>query len=123
VCLIRVGDELCKTVNLLYRLCSNAECLSFQTSFKIRINELKYCLCLCRAAIVYLKSSSDAKAAVEDLNGRSLHGHAVQVVQLCRPALAEPTLSDPSHSTSETAGDRLGTKSVTYSPSHGVSMK
>ncbi|KAG1959925.1 RNA-binding protein 44 isoform X2 [Pimephales promelas] len=72
-----------------------------------------------RAAIVYLKSSSDAKAAVEDLNGRSLHGHAVQVVQLCRPALAEPTLSDPSHSTSETAGDRLGTKSVTYSPSHG----
>jgi len=95
VCLIRVGDELCKTVNLLYRLCSNAECLSFQTSFKIRINELKYCLCLCRAAIVYLKSSSDAKAAVEDLR----------------------------NCTSETAGDRLGTKSVTYSPSHGVSMK
>ncbi|XP_056107858.1 RNA-binding protein 44 [Rhinichthys klamathensis goyatoka] len=72
-----------------------------------------------RAAIVYLKSSSDAKAAVEDLNGRSLQGHTVQVVQLCRAALAEPTLSDPSHSTSETAGDGLGTKGVTYSPSHG----
>ncbi|XDV30585.1 hypothetical protein PO909_033473 [Leuciscus waleckii] len=72
-----------------------------------------------RAAIVYLKTSSDAKAAVEDLNGRSLQGHTVQVVQLCRPALAEPTLSDPSHSTSETAGDRLGTKGITYSPSHG----
>ncbi|KAK7154032.1 hypothetical protein R3I94_007409 [Phoxinus phoxinus] len=72
-----------------------------------------------RAAIVYLKSSSDAKAAVEDLNGHSLQGHTVQVVQLCRPALAEPTLSDPSHSTSETAGDGLGTKGKTYSPSHG----
>lgn len=95
----------------------------FQASLEIIINELQSCLCLCRAAIVYLKSSSDAKAAVEDLNGRSLQGQTVQVVQLCRPALAEPTLSDPSRSTSETAGDGLGTKSVTYSPSHGVSMK
>ncbi|XP_051761638.1 RNA-binding protein 44 isoform X4 [Ctenopharyngodon idella] len=72
-----------------------------------------------RAAIVYLKNPSDAKAAVEDLNGRSLQGHTVQVVQLCRPALAEPTLSDQSCSTSETAGDGLETKGVTYSLSHG----
>ncbi|XP_077071267.1 RNA-binding protein 44 isoform X2 [Siphateles boraxobius] len=70
-----------------------------------------------RAAIVYLKSPSDAKAAVEDLNDRSFQGHTVQVKQLCRPA--EPTLSDPSHSTSETAGGGLGTKGGTYSPSHG----
>ncbi|XP_048050065.1 RNA-binding protein 44 isoform X5 [Megalobrama amblycephala] len=72
-----------------------------------------------RAAIVYLKNPSDAKAAVEELNGHSLQGHTVQVVQLCRPALAEPTLSDQSCSTSETAGDGLGTKGVTYSLSHG----
>lgn len=89
----------------------------------IVVDEPQSCLCFCRAAIVYLKSSSDAKAAVEDLNGRSLQGQIVQVVQLCRPALAEPTLSNPSHSTSETAGDGLGTKGVTYSPTHGVSMK
>lgn len=44
------------------------------------------------------------------------------MVQICRPALAEPTLSDQSCSVSETAGDGLGAKAVTYSLSHGVSM-
>lgn len=100
----------------------NAVVPGFQASLEIITNELQSFVCLCRAAIVYLKNPSDAKAAVEDLNGRSLQGHTVQVVQLCRPALAEPTLSDQSCSTSETAGDGLETKGVTYSLSHGVSM-
>lgn len=95
----------------------------FQASLEIIITELQSCLCLCRAAIVYLKNPSDAKAAVEDLNGRSLQGHTVQVEQLCRPALAEPTLRDQPRSTSKTAGDGLRTKGVTYSLPHGVSMK
>ncbi|XP_058642310.1 RNA-binding protein 44 isoform X3 [Onychostoma macrolepis] len=78
-----------------------------------------------RAAIVYLKSPSDAKAAVKDLHGCSLQGHTVQVVQLRGPASADPELiSDPPHSTSKThkaeaAGDGLGTKGVTYSSSPG----
>uniref|UniRef100_A0A9J7ZGJ6 RRM domain-containing protein n=1 Tax=Cyprinus carpio carpio TaxID=630221 RepID=A0A9J7ZGJ6_CYPCA len=78
-----------------------------------------------RAAIVYLKSPSDAKAAVKDLHGCSLQGHTVQVVQLHGPASADPKLiSDPPHSTSKThkeaaAGDGLGTKGVTYTSSPG----
>ncbi|XP_016326334.1 RNA-binding protein 44-like isoform X3 [Sinocyclocheilus anshuiensis] len=80
-----------------------------------------------RAAIVYLKSPSDAKAAVKDLHGCSLQGHTVQVVQLRGPASADPKLiSDPPHSTSKThkeeaaaSGDGLGTKGVTYTSSPG----
>ncbi|XP_016093183.1 RNA-binding protein 44-like [Sinocyclocheilus grahami] len=78
------------------------------------------------AATVYLKSPSDAKAAVKDLNGCSIQGHTVQVVHLCGPGSADPNLiSDQSLSTSEThkaetAGTGgLGTKGVTYSSSHG----
>ncbi|XP_067299824.1 RNA-binding protein 44 isoform X2 [Pseudorasbora parva] len=73
-----------------------------------------------RAAIVYLMSPGDAKAAVEDLNGRSLQGHTVRVNQLHLPALAEPTPSDQSETyKAETAGDVLGPKGVTYSSPHG----
>lgn len=84
-------------------------------------------MCFCRAAIVYVKSQSDAKAAVNDLNGCSLQGHTVQLVRLCGLGSADPKLiSDQSHSTSETyeaetAGGGLGAKGVTYSSSHGVS--
>ncbi|XP_050974428.1 RNA-binding protein 44 isoform X3 [Labeo rohita] len=78
-----------------------------------------------RAAIVYLKNPSDAKAAVKDLNGCSLQGHTVQVVQLCGPASADPKLiSNQFHSTlethkAETAGGGLGVKCLTYNSSHG----
>ncbi|XP_073768211.1 RNA-binding protein 44 isoform X10 [Danio rerio] len=77
-----------------------------------------------RAAIVYLKSYIDAKAAVEDLNGRSLQGHAVQVVHLSGTVSADLKPSDLSHSASEshkedTAGDELRTKNLTYGSSHG----
>lgn len=106
----------------------NAVVLGVKALLEIIINEMHSCLCLCRAAIVYLKSPSDAKAAVKDLHGCSLQGHTVQVVQLRGPASADPKLiSDPPHSTSKThkeaaAGDGLGTKGVTYTSSPGVSM-
>ncbi len=107
----------------------NALILGVKALLEIIINEMQSCLCLCRAAIVYLKSPSDAKAAVKDLHGCSFQGHTVQVVQLRGPASADPKLiSDPPHSTSKThkaeaVGDGLGMKGVTYSSSPGVSMK
>ncbi|XP_052004422.1 RNA-binding protein 44-like isoform X1 [Xyrauchen texanus] len=72
-----------------------------------------------RAAIVYLKNPTDAKAAVKDLNGCCLQGHTVQVQQLCGPASTDPKLSDQSHNTSEThktepAGDRPKMKGVLH---------
>ncbi|XP_043104079.1 RNA-binding protein 44 isoform X2 [Puntigrus tetrazona] len=78
-----------------------------------------------RAAIVYLKSPSDAKAAAKDLQGCSLQGHTIQVVQLHGPASAYPKLiSDQPHSTSKTHkkepdGDGLKGKGLTYSSSRG----
>ncbi|KAL1267945.1 hypothetical protein QQF64_033308 [Cirrhinus molitorella] len=74
-----------------------------------------------RAAIVYLKSPRDAKAAVKDLNGCSLQGHTVQVVQLCGPASGDPKLiGDQFHGTAEThktdtAVGGLGVKGLTFS--------
>ncbi|XP_059356026.1 RNA-binding protein 44 isoform X1 [Carassius carassius] len=78
-----------------------------------------------RAAIVYLKSPSDAIAAVKDLHGCSLQGHTVQVEQLHGPVSADLKLiCNLPHSTSKThteeaAGDGLGTKGVTYTSSLG----
>ncbi len=107
----------------------NSVVLGIKALLEIIVNEMQYFLCLCRAAIVYLKSPNDAKAAVKNLHECSFHGHTVQVVQLRGPASAyHKLISDPPHSTSKThkaeaAGDGLGAKGVTYSSSPGVSMK
>lgn len=57
---------------------------------------------LFRAAIVYLKSANDAKAAVKDLNGCTLQGHTLCVQQLCGPTSTHQPNDQP-HSTAETS--------------------